>query len=56
MYGVTKVFIENLGSYYHKKFGTDFRCLRYPAVVSSEKYAFTGNTSYLTAMFYGAIE
>lgn len=33
VYGVTKVFGENLGAYYRHKYGLDFRSLRYPAIV-----------------------
>ena len=33
VYGVTKVLGENLGAYYRQKYGLDFRCLRYPAIV-----------------------
>ena len=48
MYGVSKVFGEQLGTYYFKKFGVDFRCMRYPGVISSEKYAFNGTAMYST--------
>ncbi|MGY9073882.1 MAG: NAD-dependent epimerase/dehydratase family protein [Acidimicrobiales bacterium] len=33
VYGVTKVFAENLGAYYRGKYGLDFRSLRYPSIV-----------------------
>jgi threonine 3-dehydrogenase len=33
VYGVTKVFGEHLGSYYRRKYGLDFRGLRYPSIV-----------------------
>ncbi|MGF1597944.1 MAG: NAD-dependent epimerase/dehydratase family protein [Acidimicrobiales bacterium] len=32
-YGVTKVLGENLGTYYRRRYGLDFRSLRYPAIV-----------------------
>jgi threonine 3-dehydrogenase len=33
MYGVTKVFGELLGLYYHRRFGIDFRGIRFPQLV-----------------------
>ena len=48
MYGVSKVFNEQRGTYYNKKCGVDFRCMRYPGVISSEKYAFNGTAMYST--------
>ncbi len=33
IYGVTKVFSELLGLYYHRKFGIDFRGVRFPQLV-----------------------
>ena len=33
IYGVTKVFAENLGAWYRLKYGIDFRGLRYPSIV-----------------------
>ena len=35
IYGVTKVFSERLGEYYHRKFGVDFRAVRFPAVLGA---------------------
>lgn len=48
IYGCTKVFNELLGEYYHNRYGLDFRCMRYPGVISSEKYNFNGTTDYST--------
>jgi nucleoside-diphosphate-sugar epimerase len=33
MYGVTKVFGEQLGTFYRRRFGLDFRSIRYPQVI-----------------------
>mgnify|MGYP006184844221 CR=1 FL=1 len=51
IYGVTKVFNELLGDYYHNRWGVDFRSIRYPGVISSEKYAFNGTTDYSTGKY-----
>ena len=45
-----------LGTYYHQKFGVDFRCLRYPGIVSSEKYEAHGTVSFITEMFFESLE
>lgn len=34
MYGATKVAVERMGVYFKQKYGLDFRCLRFPLVVS----------------------
>jgi len=56
IYGVTKVFSEMMGSYYNKKFGLDFRSIRYPGIISSAKYDFNGTTDYSTEIFFHALE
>jgi len=56
IYGVTKVFSEMMGSYYFKKFGLDFRSIRYPGIISSAKYDFNGTTDYSTEIFFHALE
>lgn len=52
VYGVSKVFNEMIGEYYGRKYDMDFRCLRYPGVISSKKYAFNGTTDYSTEVFF----
>lgn len=38
IYGCTKVAGEVVGNYYRSKHGLDYRALRYPAIISSEKF------------------
>lgn len=52
IYGITKVFNENIGTYYNRKYGVDFRSIRYPGIISSEKYDFNGTTDYSTGNIY----
>lgn len=56
IYGVTKVFNEMSGDYFAKKYNMDFRSLRYPGIISSEKYAFNGTTDYSTEIFFHLLE
>ncbi len=53
---MSKVFDEMIGDYFSNKFNLDFRSLRYPGVISSEKYAFNGTTDYSTEIFFDILE
>ena len=56
IYGVSKVFDEMCGEYFANKYNMDFRSLRYPGIISSEKYAFNGTTDYSTEIFFHMLE
>lgn len=56
IYGVLKAFSENLGRYYAKKYGIDFRALRYASIVgpgSKTKHVTVHNSWMIEKSFYG---
>jgi nucleoside-diphosphate-sugar epimerase len=46
MYGVSKVCTERLGEYYHRRFGLDFRAVRFPPIFGLGRAASSGWTAF----------
>lgn len=56
MYGISKVFGEHLGNYYHDNYGLDVRGVRLPGIISHKTRPGGGTTDYAVEVFYDAIE
>jgi len=52
--GVSTVYMELLGEYYYHKYGTDFRSLRFPVVITPTQ-ALEGVTAGLVDIYYNAV-
>ena len=55
VYGVSKVFGEQLGNYYFERHGLDVRGVRLPGIISWKTEPASGTTDYAVAIFYAAL-